>query len=52
MLLQERVLIQADGLDNNVIKIKPPLIFTLRDADRLLQALDRSLTKLSNSAVF
>lgn len=48
MLLQEHVLIQTDGLDNNVIKLKPPITFSVIDADKLLRALDRSLTTLNS----
>jgi len=33
----------TDGPDNNVIKIKPPLVFSKEDADFLIQALTRVL---------
>ena len=39
------VLISTDGPHHNVLKIKPPLIVTLEDADQLLAALDRALTE-------
>lgn len=47
MLLQEHILIQTDGLDNNVIKLKPPIIFSNVEADKLILALERSLTELT-----
>lgn len=43
LLLQDHILIQADGLDGNVIKIKPPLIFSIADANKLLLAVDSAL---------
>lgn len=36
----------SDGLDNNVLKIKPPLCFTQANADTVLHALDQILTEL------
>jgi len=38
-----RVLLSTDGPDDNVLKIKPPMVFTLQDADRLISCLDRIL---------
>jgi 4-aminobutyrate aminotransferase-like enzyme len=44
-LCRERgVLIGKGGLFGNVIRIKPPLVFTRDNADELLRALDESLT--------
>jgi 4-aminobutyrate aminotransferase-like enzyme/Ser/Thr protein kinase RdoA (MazF antagonist) len=37
------VLVSTDGPDHNVLKIKPPLVFTERDADFLVATLDRVL---------
>lgn len=37
------VLVSSDGPFDNVIKIKPPLVFTAADADRLVEVLDRVL---------
>jgi 4-aminobutyrate aminotransferase-like enzyme len=34
------VLVSTDGPFHNVLKIKPPMCFTARDADRLVSALD------------
>ena len=38
-----RVLLSTDGPDDNVLKIKPPMVFTLEDADRLVSCLDSIL---------
>ncbi len=37
------VLLSTDGPDHNVIKIKPPMTFDQRDADRVVDTLDRIL---------
>jgi 4-aminobutyrate aminotransferase-like enzyme len=37
------VLISTDGPDHNVLKIKPPMVFTEGDADQLVDTLDRVL---------
>ncbi|HEX5825383.1 MAG TPA: aminotransferase class III-fold pyridoxal phosphate-dependent enzyme [Candidatus Limnocylindrales bacterium] len=34
------VLLSTDGRDHNVIKIKPPLVFSTTDVDRLVEAVD------------
>ncbi|MEX2282399.1 MAG: aminotransferase class III-fold pyridoxal phosphate-dependent enzyme [Gemmatimonadota bacterium] len=42
--MRERgILISTDGPDHNVLKIKPPLVFTAQDADRLADTLDEVL---------
>jgi 4-aminobutyrate aminotransferase-like enzyme len=42
-LLEHNVLLKEDGVDHNVIKIKPPLCFTKENADQLIRAIDQSL---------
>lgn len=37
------VLMSTDGPDNNVLKIKPPMCFSERDADFLVETFDRAL---------
>jgi 4-aminobutyrate aminotransferase-like enzyme/Ser/Thr protein kinase RdoA (MazF antagonist) len=37
---QQGILMSVDGSDNNVLKIKPPLCFSQKDADFLLEHLD------------
>jgi len=44
--LKERgVLLSTDGPFHNVIKIKPPLVFSQMDADVLVSGLDSALTE-------
>jgi len=38
-----RVMISTDGFDNNVLKIKPPLVFGFEEADILCQAIEGAL---------
>ena len=45
-LREERVLISACGAQGNVLKIRPPLPFSMTDADRLIEALDRAFQEL------
>ena len=37
------ILISTDGPDHNVLKIKPPMVFTKDNADQLAETLDRVL---------
>jgi 4-aminobutyrate aminotransferase-like enzyme/Ser/Thr protein kinase RdoA (MazF antagonist) len=46
-LRSRRVLLSTDGPDRNVIKIKPPLVFSRADADELLERLGQTLAELS-----
>jgi len=39
------VLVGTDGLFRNVLKIKPPMVFTADDAERFTRALDRVLSE-------
>jgi 4-aminobutyrate aminotransferase-like enzyme len=39
----KKILVSADGPFRNVLKIKPPLVFTSADADRFLETLDSVL---------
>ena len=41
------VLLSTDGPDHNVIKIKPPLVFSAADADRLVETVDAVLGELA-----
>jgi 4-aminobutyrate aminotransferase-like enzyme/Ser/Thr protein kinase RdoA (MazF antagonist)/murein DD-endopeptidase MepM/ murein hydrolase activator NlpD len=42
---EKGILLSTDGPDDNVIKIKPPLPFSRRDADRVVAALDEVLAE-------
>lgn len=40
---EDGVLLSIDGPHHNVIKVKPPLVFSLEDANRLVRAVDQAL---------
>jgi 4-aminobutyrate aminotransferase-like enzyme/Ser/Thr protein kinase RdoA (MazF antagonist) len=42
------ILLGTDGPFHNVVKIRPPMPFDVRDADRLVESLDRALNCLSS----
>jgi 4-aminobutyrate aminotransferase-like enzyme len=41
------VLLSTDGPDHDVIKIKPPMVFSAADADRLIETVDAVLTEIA-----
>lgn len=43
---EEKILISSDGPDSNVLKFKPPMVFSTQDADRLVDTLHRVLSEL------
>ncbi|XP_064626793.1 ethanolamine-phosphate phospho-lyase-like [Lineus longissimus] len=45
-LKEEHVLFSADGPHSNVLKFKPPMCFTMENADFLVEKLDRILGKI------
>lgn len=47
-----RVIISRDGPDENVIKIKPPLVFSEKDVDKLVTTVDAALTEALSSGAF
>ncbi|XP_041971066.1 alanine--glyoxylate aminotransferase 2-like isoform X2 [Aricia agestis] len=48
---EEKILISRDGPDNNVLKFKPPMVFGVQDADRVVDTLDRVLAELDTQTV-
>ena len=40
------ILIGSDGVHHNVLKIRPPMPFEIRDADHLVETLDKVLTQI------
>ncbi|XP_004925227.1 alanine--glyoxylate aminotransferase 2-like [Bombyx mori] len=48
---EENILISRDGPDSNVLKFKPPMVFTTQDADRLVETLDRVLGELDDTRI-
>ncbi|XP_063719799.1 5-phosphohydroxy-L-lysine phospho-lyase-like [Symsagittifera roscoffensis] len=49
MMKEERVLINLDGKFNSVIKFKPPMCFSKKDADTVYKAADRILGEIEAS---
>ena len=45
-LKKQFILVSTDGKYNNVIKIKPPLCFSITNADLLIKLLEKILQKL------
>ena len=43
MMREKDILVSRDGVEGNVLKIKPPIIFNKADADFLISTLDRVL---------
>ena len=48
--MKHQIMIKEDGLDHNVIKVKPPLCFTKENADTLVKALENTLKDLGKSS--
>ena len=46
MLLDHKIIVLADGIHGNIIKLKPPMVVTKEDCDAIVQAMDSVLTKL------
>ena len=44
----ERIVLSTDGPDHNVLKIKPPMCFSVADADELVQKLDMILSEIDS----
>jgi 4-aminobutyrate aminotransferase-like enzyme len=45
-LRRRRVLIGTAGIDNNILKVRPPMVFSQLDAERFVTELDATLTEL------
>lgn len=43
---EEHILISSDGPDCNVLKFKPPMVFTKENVDELIVTLDRILKEV------
>jgi len=46
---EEQILLSTDGPHHNVLKIKPPMCFSIADADELVQKLDLILSEIDGS---
>ncbi len=51
-LKYHRVIISRDGPDENVIKVKPPLVFSKENVDTLVNALDSALSCAVDLGIF
>ena len=47
LMRDKNILLSTDGPDNNVIKIKPPLVFNRKNADYLLESFDKVLSEMT-----
>lgn len=47
----EFILLSADGPHRNILKIKPPMVFNQKNADRVIATLDEVLTEMKQSGV-
>ncbi len=45
LMKEDRILLSTDGLDHNVIKIKPPMVFNSKDALFFIETMDSILSK-------
>jgi 4-aminobutyrate aminotransferase-like enzyme len=45
-LRRRRVLLGTAGVDNNILKVRPPVVFARADAERFVTELDATLTEL------
>ena len=45
-LREERILISACGAQGNVLKLRPPMPFSMNDADRLIEVMGRIFQEL------
>jgi 4-aminobutyrate aminotransferase-like enzyme len=48
---EDGILLSVDGPFSNVLKAKPPLVFTAKDADRVVNALDRVLSEIDRETL-
>lgn len=46
-LMMNRIIVSTDGPDENVVKIKPPLVFSKENVDTLVRELEKGLTLAS-----
>jgi 4-aminobutyrate aminotransferase-like enzyme len=48
---EEYILVSSDGPDRNVLKLKPPLVFSHENADHFVKILDEVLTEMNDDEV-
>jgi 4-aminobutyrate aminotransferase-like enzyme len=47
-MMRKRILLSTDGPDHNVIKIKPPMVFSIENADELVLKLSKVLGNIEH----
>lgn len=45
---EERILLSSDGPDRNVLKLKPPMVFSVANADLFVRMLDQILDEITD----
>lgn len=45
---EEKILVSSDGPDNNILKLKPPMVFTIENADHFIATLDNVLQEFED----
>lgn len=48
----ERILLSSDGPDCNVLKLKPPMVFSKQNVDRFVSVLDNILKEVRTDSEF
>jgi len=43
---EKKILISSDGPDDNVLKLKPPMVFTLENVNHFISVLDKVLEEV------
>jgi len=51
-LRYQRIIVSRDGPDANVIKVKPPLVFSKENVDTLVNGLDKALESATKLGIF
>ena len=46
MMREKGVLVSRDGIKGNILKLKPPIVFTKENVDELMEAFDKVLPML------
>lgn len=47
----EHILLSTDGPDANVLKLKPPMVFTKENVDEFISTLDRILKEVKENRI-
>jgi 4-aminobutyrate aminotransferase-like enzyme len=50
MMKHHRIFISTDGPFHNVLKIKPPIVMTVQEADRVVLALENTLLTVTQGS--